>query len=78
MLSLLPAIVEPDRVALVGLHSWTEDDYPNNTKWGIRSFSLDDLRQSSQSAQPPAELPGLAVVHPPRDQDRRRPARVVS
>jgi arginase len=29
VLSLLPAIVAPDRVALVGLHSWTEDDYPN-------------------------------------------------
>lgn len=48
VLSLLPAIVAPERVALVGLHSWTEDDYPNIGKWGIRSFSPEDLRQSSE------------------------------
>jgi arginase len=36
------------RVALVGLHSWTEDDYSNVAKWGIRSFSPEDLRQSSE------------------------------
>ena len=48
VLALLPAIVAPERVALVGLHSWTEDDYPNVAKWGIGSFSPDDLRRSSQ------------------------------
>ena len=48
VLSLLPAIVAPERVALVGLHSWTEDDYPNIAEWGIRSFSPADLRQSSE------------------------------
>jgi arginase len=48
VLSLLPAIVAPERVALIGLHSWTEDDYPNVAEWGIRSFSPDDLRQSSE------------------------------
>ena len=48
VLSLLPAIVAPERVALVGLHSWTEDDYPNIGKWGIRSFSPEDLRQSGE------------------------------
>ena len=37
-----------DRVALVGLHSWEEDDYPHIADWGIRSFSPDDLRHSSQ------------------------------
>jgi arginase len=47
VLSLLPAIVAPERVALVGLHSWTDDDYPNVAHWGIRSFSPNDLRQSS-------------------------------
>ena len=30
VLDLLPAIVSPDRVALVGLHVWTEDDYPTS------------------------------------------------
>jgi arginase len=36
--ALLPATVAPERVALVGLHSWTEDDYPNVARWGtVRS-----------------------------------------
>jgi arginase len=48
VLSLLPEIVSPERVALVGLHSWTEDDYSNVAEWGIRSFSPDDLRKSSE------------------------------
>jgi arginase len=48
IVDLLPDTVAPDRVALVGLHEWTEDDYPNIAEWGIRSFSPDDLRGSSQ------------------------------
>jgi Arginase family len=34
VLRLLPAIVSPDRVALVGLHAWTDDDIPNVAEWG--------------------------------------------
>ncbi|MFL6250117.1 MAG: arginase family protein [Actinomycetes bacterium] len=34
---LLPAIVSPDRVALVGLHAWANDDIANVAHWGIRS-----------------------------------------
>jgi arginase len=45
---LLPAIVSPDRVALVGLHAWANDDIANVTHWGIGSFSPDDLRRSTQ------------------------------
>jgi arginase len=48
VLSLLPTSVSPERVALVGLHSWTEDDYPNVAEWGIGSFSPGDLRRSSE------------------------------
>ena len=44
ILSLLPAAVTPDRVALIGIHEWAEDDFPNVAKWGIRSFSPDELR----------------------------------
>jgi hypothetical protein len=44
ILELLPATVTPDRVALVGLHEWTEDDFPDVAAWGIRSFSPDDVR----------------------------------
>ena len=45
---LLPATVSPDRVALVGLHAWTEDDFPNVAAWGIASFSPDDLRVTTR------------------------------
>ncbi|MFG2730392.1 arginase family protein [Streptomyces canus] len=48
VLALLPATVSPQRVALVGLHSWTQDDFPNVAEWGIQSYAPDDLRQSSQ------------------------------
>lgn len=46
--ALLPATVPPDRVALAGLHSWTDDDFPNVADWGITSFSPQDLRASTQ------------------------------
>jgi arginase len=45
---LLPATVSADRVALVGLHSWTEDDIGNVAQWGIRSFSPGDVRETTQ------------------------------
>ncbi len=45
---LLPATVPPERVALVGLHAWTEDDILNVGRWGIQSFSPDDLRTTTR------------------------------
>ena len=39
---LPPATASPDRVALVGLHSWAEDDFPNIADWGIWSFGPDE------------------------------------
>ncbi|MGX1566706.1 arginase family protein [Streptomyces sp. NPDC055506] len=48
VLKPLPATVSPDRVALVGLHEWTDDDFPNVAEWGIRSFGPDELRASTQ------------------------------
>jgi arginase len=48
VLRLLPATLDPGRVALAGLHSWTENDFPNAAHWGIRSFRPDDLHHSSQ------------------------------
>lgn len=44
---LLPATVPASRVALAGLHSWTEDDYPNVSEWGISAFTPTDLRTTS-------------------------------
>ncbi|MEU6192196.1 arginase family protein [Streptomyces sp. NPDC047061] len=46
--ALLPANVSPSRVALVGLHSWTDDDFPNIAEWGIQPFGPDELRASTQ------------------------------
>ncbi|MGD9527016.1 arginase family protein [Pseudonocardia sp.] len=48
ILRLLPATVPPERVALVGLHEWTEDDFPHVAAWGITAFSPDDLRESTR------------------------------
>ncbi|WP_433427560.1 arginase family protein [Nonomuraea sp. CA-141351] len=45
---LLPATVSADRVALVGLHEWTDDDFPNVAAWGIPSFGPDELRDSTR------------------------------
>ncbi|BAU96409.1 arginase [Corynebacterium suranareeae] len=44
----LPATVDSSRVAIAGLHAWEEDAYVNVDKWGIRAFSPDDLRDSTQ------------------------------
>ncbi|MFD4407684.1 arginase family protein [Nocardia sp. NPDC058499] len=46
--NLLSATVPPNRLALAGLHSWTDDDIPNVAEWGIHSFGPDDLRTSTQ------------------------------
>jgi arginase len=45
---LLPATVSPDRVALAGLHAWTEHDFPNVAGWSIASFSPNDLRATTR------------------------------
>ncbi|AXG76748.1 arginase family protein [Streptomyces paludis] len=44
---LLPATVAADRLALVGLHEWTDDDFPNIAAWGIHPFSPDQLRATT-------------------------------
>lgn len=48
VLRLLPGTITPDRVALVGLHAWTEDDIPHVAEWGIQSFGPDVLRESTE------------------------------
>jgi arginase len=48
LLELLPAAVRPERVALVGLHEWTDDDIGNVAGWGITTFAPDDLRTSTR------------------------------
>jgi arginase len=48
VLRLLPAFVDPSRVALAGVHSWDADDVPNAARWGIQLFRPDELHRSSQ------------------------------
>ena len=48
VLAMLPAAMDPDRVALVGVHDRTDDDFPNVATWGITSFAPDALRESSR------------------------------
>ena len=47
VLDRLPATVDPSRVALAGLHSWTPDAYLNVGAWGLSAFSPADLRTTS-------------------------------
>jgi arginase len=48
IVSMLPATIDPARVALAGLHSWFEDAYVNIDAWGLHAFSPGDLRTTSE------------------------------
>ena len=45
--ALLPAVIDPARIALAGLHEWTDDDRPNIDSWGLTPFGPDELRTDS-------------------------------
>lgn len=45
--SVLPATIDPSRVALTALHAWEDDAYAHVAEWGLPVFSPDDLRDSS-------------------------------
>ena len=47
ILDVLPATVPSSRVALVGLHSWTDDAYENVGEWGLATFAPETLRADS-------------------------------
>lgn len=47
VISSLPATISPERLALAGLHDWTEDDFPKIEAWGLTAFGPDDLRETS-------------------------------
>lgn len=50
VLDLLPATVPTDRIALVGMHDWTDDSYPAIAEeWGLTVFAPDALREDSNS-----------------------------
>lgn len=44
---MIPATVDPSKVALAGLHDWEDDAYVNVSRWGLATFSPDELRESS-------------------------------
>lgn len=45
----LPARVDPSKVALAGVHAWTEWDEPTAKEWGIQSFSAEQLNSGTDS-----------------------------
>lgn len=47
ILDALPATIPASRVALVGLHSWTDDAYENVGEWGLATFAPETLRADS-------------------------------
>lgn len=47
IVEMLPATIPGDRVAIAGVHEWSDDDYPHLDEWGIASFGPDDLRSST-------------------------------
>ena len=48
LLQILPATTTADRVALVGMHDWTDPMLPAIAdEWGLSVFSPDTLRSSS-------------------------------
>jgi arginase len=48
LLDILPATTTPDRVALVGMHDWTDPTLPVIAdKWGLTVFAPDLLRSTS-------------------------------
>lgn len=46
-LAMLPATIDPSRVAIAGIHSWQDDVTPHITDWGITSFAPHTLHSSS-------------------------------
>lgn len=48
LLSILPATTSPNRVALAGMHDWTDPELPPIAEqWGLTVFGPDSLRASS-------------------------------
>lgn len=49
VVAALPATIAPERLALVGLHSWREEDYAHVAEWGVTEVGPADLRDSSDA-----------------------------
>ena len=65
--ALLSATILPERVALVGVHAWSEDDIANVAQWRIQSFRPDEVDQTTRPVSTGSLRPAaLACRHPLR------------
>jgi arginase len=62
VLDSLPAVVSPSRVALAGLHAWADDELPNVTAWGLKSFTPEALNEGPESLLAWLESTGCSKV----------------
>lgn len=46
-LAMLPARIDPSRIAIAGVHSWRDAVSPHLAQWGVTAFSPRDLRAES-------------------------------
>src|SRR4029453_13797553 len=63
LLDILPATTTPDRVALVGMHDWTDPTLPTIAEeWGLTVFAPDVLRSTSAPLLGWRDNPGATKV----------------
>jgi hypothetical protein len=63
LLEMLPATTTADRVALVGMHDWTDPTLPAiAAEWGLSVFSRDALRSTSAHCSTGSTPPGATMV----------------
>lgn len=58
----LPATIHPSKVALAGVHVWTDWDLPTSKEWGIQSISADELNAGTASLLAWLETTGCSRV----------------
>ena len=61
--------MDPEHVALTGLHSWTDDDFLNVAAWGLSTFTPDELHTSSMSLLDRVTTKGCSKVATQLDVD---------
>ncbi|GAA3704828.1 arginase family protein [Arthrobacter ginkgonis] len=62
VLEALPAVIDPSRIALAGLHGWADDEIPNVAAWGLRTFTPSDLNEGPENLLAWLESTGCSRV----------------
>lgn len=62
VLEALPAVIDPSRIALAGLHGWADDEIPNVAEWGLETFTPTDLNEGPESLLAWLESTGCSRV----------------